>query len=134
MTVQTDMIQAARACLGTPFHHQGREALMGLDCVGLVAHALRAAGRPVDDRTNYSRQPDVKQLMLALSMHGFKRVEEIAPGDVLLFRFNRQPQHVALAISETQIIHAYAPIGRVVEAGLSESWLRRLAGIYRLMD
>ena len=40
------MIAAARACIGTPFHHQGRRPGAGLDCIGLIVIALRAAGFP----------------------------------------------------------------------------------------
>ena len=39
-----NMIAAARACLGTPFHHQGRMPGVGLDCIGLVIVALARCG------------------------------------------------------------------------------------------
>jgi len=39
------MIEAARRCIGTPFHHQGRASGIGLDCIGLIVIALRAALR-----------------------------------------------------------------------------------------
>jgi cell wall-associated NlpC family hydrolase len=132
MSLQENMITAARGCLGTPFHHQGRNAKTGLDCIGLIAHAAKAAGLEVQDRTDYARQPQGKELYLALQAHGFVPVQEIAAGDVLVFRFNRAPQHVALATARDRMIHAYAPMGKVVETGLGMSWLRRLAAVYRL--
>lgn len=128
------MIAAARDCLGTPFHHQGRAAHMGLDCIGLIVHAARAAGLDVQDTTDYGRTPDSARLVKALAQHGFREAGKIMPGDVLVFRFNREPQHAALAVSSDAMIHAYAPMGRVVEAGLGESWRRRLTGIYRLVE
>lgn len=126
------MIAAARACIGTPFHHQGRQPGAGLDCIGLVVIALKAAGVDVRDRTDYARQPAADALQLALEAHGFSHAETIAAGDVLLFRFNRAPQHVALATESTRMIHAYAPIGKVVECSIGASWKNRLCGIYRV--
>ncbi len=125
------MIQAAREALDTPFHHQGRVAGVGLDCIGLIVHAACVAELPVDDCIDYGRNPDGTRLAAALLAHGFEEVTAMQGGDVLLFRFNRLPQHVALATSENSMIHAYAPLGRVVESGIGESWQRRLVGIYR---
>ena len=36
---------AARALVGVPFRLQGRDPALGLDCVGLVGAAMRAAAR-----------------------------------------------------------------------------------------
>ena len=54
------MIASARACIGTPFHHQGRAIGIGLDCIGLIVVALTAAGFSVRDRSDYGRRPDGK--------------------------------------------------------------------------
>ena len=124
-------ISAARACLGTPFHHQGRAPAVGLDCIGLIVVALRAAGMEVRDRTDYGRRPDGQSLVAALEQHGAARVDEICAGDVLLFRYDRQPQHVALATGAQTMIHAFAPAGNVVETDIGDYWQRRLVGIYR---
>ena len=56
------MIATARACAGTPFHDQGRAPGVGLDCIGLIVIAMRAAGFAVHDRTDYGRRPDGKSL------------------------------------------------------------------------
>ncbi len=128
------MIDAARACVGTPFCHQGRAPGAGLDCIGLVICALRAGGMEgLRDRRNYSRLPEPGALRRALETHGFAQAggpEEA--GDILLFRFNRAPQHVALAAGAGRMIHAYAPLGRVVECAIGPGWRRRLVGIWRL--
>lgn len=125
------MIAAARACLGTPFHHQGRQPGVGLDCIGLVIVALDAIGRKVADRTDYGRRPDGQSLVNALLQHGACAVDEIRAGDVLLFRYDHQPQHVALAIDSAHMIHAFAPARAVVETAVGDYWLRRLVGVYR---
>lgn len=125
------MIAAARTCLGTPFHHQGRCKGVGLDCIGLVIVALTAVGVPINDRTDYGRRPDGKSLVAALIAHGATPVDEIHTGDVLLFRYDKQPQHVALATGPDAMIHSFAPAGKVVETSIGAYWQRRLTGIYR---
>lgn len=131
MTRLETVIAAARASLGTPFHHQGRASGIGLDCIGLVAHAYQSAGFDIADCLDYGREPEGGRLQAALLAHGFVRAENICEGDVLLFRFHGEPQHAAIALAPSLMIHAYAPVGKVVEAGMGETWLRRLVAIYR---
>jgi NlpC/P60 family putative phage cell wall peptidase len=125
------MIASARACLGTPFHHQGRSPGLGLDCIGLVVVALTSVGFSVRDRADYGRRPDGKSLIAALNEHGARRVEDIEAADVLVFRYDNQPQHVALASSAATMIHSFAPAGKVVETPIGDYWKRRLTAIYR---
>lgn len=127
------MIAAARRCLGTSFHHQGRMPGIGLDCIGLVIVGLRAAGLPVQDRNDYGRRPDGTSLVAALEAHQAQRVDQITAGDILLFRYDRQPQHVALATGPATMIHSFAPAGKVVETGIGPYWQRRLTAIYRFI-
>ncbi|MFA6280376.1 MAG: NlpC/P60 family protein [Bdellovibrionales bacterium] len=132
MTENKTMIAAARACLGTPFHHQGRVVGVGLDCIGLIVVAMQAVGRPVRDRLDYGRRPDGTSLIAALEAHGMRRASAmIEAGDILLFRYDHQPQHVALATSGKTMIHAFAVAGQVVETNIGDYWQRRLVGIYR---
>jgi NlpC/P60 family putative phage cell wall peptidase len=128
------MIAAARRCLGTPFHHQGRRPGAGIDCIGLIVVALRAAGFTVEDRTDYGRRPDGKSLIAALAEHGAVPVKEIRPGDVLLFRYDRQPQHAAIATGPDRMIHSFAVAGEVVETIIGDYWQRRLNGIFRFQN
>lgn len=124
-------IAAARGCIGTPFHHQGRQKGAGLDCIGLVIHALSEGGMDIADNLDYGRSPQAGKLEEALLAHGFFEVTEQQAGDVLLFRILRSPQHVGLAATESRFVHAYAPLGRVIETELGPLWQRRLCGIYR---
>ena len=130
MTEVTRLVEAARKCLGTPFHHQGRQPGIGLDCIGLIVVALRAAGFKVNDKHDYSARPDGRSLVQALEEHGAVRVTGIKAGRILLFRYDHQPQHVALATGEDTMIHSFAPAGRVVETGIGAYWVRRLLGVY----
>lgn len=116
----------------------------GLDCLGLllaVAGALDLRGRNGEalccyDRTDYSKYPDGITLQSALSQALWPREAGAAPepGGIALFRLEGNPQHLAI-ISDYPgggcgLIHAYAPLGRVVEHRLDHSWQRRLAGVY----
>ncbi|MDD3182358.1 MAG: NlpC/P60 family protein [Alphaproteobacteria bacterium] len=125
------LIESARACLGTPFHHQGRLPQVGLDCIGLIIVALRSVGLAVHDRTDYAQRPDGVSLIAALVAHGAVPVTTVEAGDVLVFRYDQQPQHVALAVTSERLIHSFAPAGKVVESEIGAYWRRRLVGIYR---
>lgn len=107
---------------------------MGLDCIGLIVVALQAARIVVADRQDYARRPDGTALAAALAAHGARHVDAAMPGDVLLFAFDRQPQHVALMSAADVMIHAYAPAGKVVEVCLNPSWRRRLVSAWRFDD
>ena len=123
-------VAAARAYVGTPFRHQGRDHL-GLDCIGLVVCAARDAGYTLTDRTDYPRDPN--GLLSVELARQFDAVETAAPGDILLMRFRGEPQHVAILAGAT-LIHGYASIGRVVEHGLDVKWRRRIVQAYRLRE
>ena len=124
------MIAAARACTGTPFHHQGRLAGVGLDCIGLAVVALRAVGVSIDDRLDYGVRPDGISLIAALEAHGARAVDTIAGGCIILIRYDHQPQHVAIATGPDTMIHSFAPAGKVVETLIGPYWRRRIVGIY----
>ena len=104
----------ARACLETPFVHQGRVLGVGMDCAGVVAHAVSAAGLPVNDVFGYTRAPMGGLLKQTLDSHSFVRripvSETPVAGDILLMHFGNEPQHLAIA-GETTIVHAYQNVG-----------------------
>lgn len=132
MSRRAAFIAAARAQVGTPFHHQGRAAGVGLDCIGLVVVAAAQAGWPVQDRTDYGRRPDGRALVEGLVAHGGIVVREISAGDILVFRYDGQPQHVAVALDGGRMVHAFAPARGVVETEIGLYWARRLVAVYRL--
>lgn len=123
-------IAAARACIGTPFVAQGRLPGIGLDCAGLMLHALRAGGLHIDDVAGYTIPPDPHLLLTTLGRN-FTPQEMITPGAILLFRFQGRAQHLALATSASTMIHAFAPACRVVETDIGPAWLPRLLGTYK---
>ncbi|MBK5910560.1 hypothetical protein CCR85_03520 [Rhodothalassium salexigens] len=126
------LIAGARTCLGTPFRHQGREPGLGLDCIGVIVVAARAAGFHPRDRRDYGRIPRGTLLETALVAAGLRPVDpaEAVPGDVLVFTLDRWPRHVALRTGRG-MIHAWGEVGRVVEHRLSPDWADALTATYR---
>lgn len=153
----TQIVEAARGWLGTPYVHQARGpkgAEGGTDCVGLLIGVAVELGLIEEgyDPTGYSWETDGSQLRLELS----KWAEPIAlvsepegaefwfeiirPGDIAVFRVTGLPQHTGFlseidyGVSGTYpgLIHAYNPARKVVEHTLSDRWLRRMIELWRL--
>ncbi|PVX29000.1 peptidoglycan endopeptidase [Sphingomonas pokkalii] len=108
-------LAAARAAIGVRFRLHGRDPAHGLDCVGLVALALRAQGMRTAIPDDYPlRTGDAARAAAALRRAGLLPVENAAPGDVLLLRAGPGQLHLAIA-GEGSIVHADAVLRRVVE-------------------
>ncbi len=129
------IITAARTWLGTPYRHLGRCKGSGVDCIGLIIGVSHEVGYLPDyDITTYSRdpEPDLLQSILAQLLDPIDPTEA-QPGDVLLLRFTRLPQHTAI-MTNAGMIHAYAGSGRVVEHSIDAVWQRRILAAYRFPE
>ena len=126
-----DIIKTARRAVGVPFKHQGRD-LKGLDCAGLLIWTARELGIEHFDHPAYSRRP-LGQLLQEI-MDGQPALVRVArkpvAGDVLLMRFTKEPQHVALCAGDT-VIHSYEAVGKVCEHRLDDEWRRRIVRVYQ---
>ncbi len=132
--VTDDIISAARECIGTPFRHQGRVLGVGLDCVGVVIHALQSVGVSIIDQCGYGRTPCNGLLEAAIGAHSeLIKVFTFMPGDILLMRILKQPTHVAVFTGDT-IIHAYEAVGKCCEHRLDSRWATCIVCSYRLKD
>ncbi len=149
-TIKPEHIVAqARTWLGTKYHHQGRlkksrNGPGGVDCVGLVVGVVHELGihdgngnvLSLYDETNYSFYPEGERLVRSIEKH-LRKVpyEEMQIGDVLLFKFHRDPQHIGLLTDYPTggigVIHCNSSAGKVVEHPLSKTWLRLLVDVYR---
>ena len=131
-----DIITTARAAVGVPFRHQGR-SLRGLDCVGLLVFVCGHLGVSVADRGGYPERPSNVLMEEAYSEHVSSgvllRIEatKMQPGDFLMMRFVREPQHIAILAGDT-IIHSYMTVGQVCEHRLDAKWRSRVIAAYRL--
>lgn len=130
----TGIIEAARKYLGVPFRHQGRTPPLALDCAGLFVQVCRDIGLPVDDEQGYGVNPHKGLLEQSIERQPFLvRVpkEQMKAGDILLMRFNTDPQHIAIHAGET-MIHAYSHAGKVVEHRIADVWRARIVRVYRV--
>ena len=137
------IIAEARTWLGTPYHHQARLKGVGCDCLGLVVGVANELELTDDsgqllgsfDRTDYSRQPDGQFLTSRLQaiLHEIP-IGEKAPGDLVLFTIEKNPQHMGL-LTEFEdglgLIHSYAPSQKVVEHRLDKKWEQRIVKVFR---
>lgn len=128
------IIAAARAQIGTPFRHQGRVAGKALDCAGLIVQVAASLGLEYIDRQGYPTRPYGGLLESALDDQPcLRRVMPSTmrpmPGDVLLMKFAKDPQHLAICAGDT-IIHAWAEPGCVAENNFTDIWRGRVVRIY----
>lgn len=128
-----DIVQAARAEVGTNFRHQGRLPGIALDCAGLFVVVCKAMGLPVQDEDGYGRNPWKGLLEQCIDRQPFLMkipVHDMGEGDVLLMRFTGEPQHIAIHAGKT-VIHSYQHVGRVVEHRFADVWRARVVHAYR---
>ncbi|MFA5990259.1 MAG: NlpC/P60 family protein [Sphingomonas sp.] len=121
-TAQERIVLAARAALGVRFRLHGRDMAHGFDCVGLVAHALRAGGFCGAVPSGYAlRGGDAAKMAAHLSAAGLVPARMARAGDVVLFATGPAQFHLAIDTGGS-IIHADAVLRRVVERPGSGAW------------
>lgn len=127
-----DVVAAARTWAGTPYRHQASIKGVGADCIGFCGGVAVELGIPGardwasdPDAKGYGRQPQAAALI-----DGCRRyldpiqIAQAALGDVLVLRFEREPQHFAIIsqLSPMMVIHAYAAARKVTEMGIDGDW------------
>ena len=132
------VVIAARALLGVPWRHMGRDA-RGVDCLGLCILAYRAAGFVVPDPPPYRREPQGQAIIDGLEALGARPVcaGDDRDGDVLLFRVGLYAGHVGIrsthpALRVAACIHAYLPRRKVVEEPLGLELREHYVAAYRM--
>jgi cell wall-associated NlpC family hydrolase len=128
---RTEIVTIARSYIGTPFHHQGRVKGVGIDCVGLLVCVMRECGLTVEDKADYNGLIDSALLRSKLDTHLVQHCNaSLQPGDILLLRIGKHPQHIAI-VTDTGIIHTHQGSGKVVETSLGK-WANCIVAAYRL--
>lgn len=127
-------IDGAREYLGVKWRHRGRSKF-GIDCIGLVVHAMAAAGVVMRDRIDYGRTPHQDGLEKDIHAHFGEPVDGLLPGDVVLMCWDGEdePSHVGIIGGDHEgltLIHSYSLV-TVVEHGIDEHWARRIIRVYR---
>lgn len=114
----------ALALVGCPFRLHGRDPATGLDCVGVAAIATGAAAP-----TGYAlRSERVGEAEAWLQRHGFARVNEALPGDLMLMRPGPGQLHLCIRIAGG-VVHADLGLKRVVARPELPKW--EVLGIWR---
>ena len=126
------IVARARALIGTPFRPQGRDPVLGLDCVGTAA---AAAGLPAGRvRRDYAmRGQRLAEIEHELCDFGWQPVPwlEVRPGDLIVCEPGPAQFHIIIA-TPTGFVHADAALRRVVERPLPLPW--RPIGVWRAAD
>lgn len=140
MITRVDVVAAARAWLGTPFHHQARLKGVGVDCAGLLIGVGRELGifAAEFDVPPYLPTPDGHSLLAACDryMDGIDR-DAMRPGDVLVMRVDVDPQHLGIVgdyrYGGLSLIHASNQRGvtAVIETRLVWSRRQRFVAAYQ---
>lgn len=137
------IVAEARTWLHTPWVHQQATKGVATDCAGLVRGVLltlpQFAGREAEAQSflGYARQPDGVSLQAACDRFLVRVPKaDMRPGDVVLMRFDRHPQHLGIVgdypLGGLSLIHAIQSPGHVCEHRLDAKWLRRVVQAYRV--
>ena len=116
---RAEIVARARACIGARFRPQGRAPALGLDCIGLAAHAT---GRPAPSGYGL-RGHDPARLARGLAAAGLHAIDAAAaaPGDLLLVAAGPAQLHL-LVRTPDGFVHADAGLRRVVEVPGAPRW------------
>jgi NlpC/P60 family putative phage cell wall peptidase len=131
------IVAEAREWIGTRWRHQASLKGIGTDCIGLVAGVARALGMPEGEAfltdirfRGYTRTPNPAMLRRALATY-WDATDAPLPGDVMLMRFEKEPQHFGILSERDYMIHALAQARKVTEHRIDETWKTRIVGFYR---
>jgi NlpC/P60 family putative phage cell wall peptidase len=134
---RSDIVLAARAWIGTPYHHQASLKGSGADCIGLVRGLWReligGEPEPIPAYSGDWAEATGQEAMLAAAGRHLVPVplELIDLGDVLVFRLRSGAvaKHVGVVSDLGRMIHAQEGVP-VAEVDIGPWWRRRIAGAF----
>jgi cell wall-associated NlpC family hydrolase len=119
-----EVVAAARALIGTPYHHQGRLPGKALDrfCEATFedvrAYDAYGRGRSLTD--------ELTRWLVPVPLDDEK------PGDVLTFHvFDRHRATHCGIVTEYGLLHTYFKVKRVVEHTMDDRWKSKRMGAFR---
>ena len=145
MSIRDDIIAEARQWLGVRWQHQASVKGVACDCIGLIRGVARGVGFSDPFTTGeaqrfagYSRNPEPAALREACAMFLVPiKPKDALLGDILVFRFERDPMHFAL-LSVTDdpryMLHAHARVHKVAENRIDSVWNARIVGAHRYKE
>ena len=133
MAKTSDIIEAARSWIGTPYHHQASLKGVGVDCVGLIRGVYEEVyNTKVDEKFDYSADwgdanGNEDMVLAAYKYLEPVPVEERSPGNVILVRWrkHRVAKHSMILTGDNRAIHAYnrSPVS---EINLNDWWTQKI--------
>lgn len=106
------LASAAMQLVGVRFRLHGRDPATGLDCVGVVAEAMRRAGFDPVVPAGYSLRNASVTGLLPFASTNHLEPAPAAEADVVLVMVNPVQPHLAVCTPHG-FVHAHAGIGRV---------------------
>lgn len=121
--MRAEIVNTARSWIGTPFAHHHEKKGVGCDCAGLIRGVCVELGLLPEDvwslegaekYKGYGRVPDGQSMLNAcIEFMDPVRQSEMQLGDVILLRWERDPQHVGILgdykHGGLSVIHALGP-------------------------
>lgn len=120
-----EIAMQAMSLLGVPYRYGGRSPATGLDCSGLVYHAVAKA-------TGIVLPPDTRGMSTAgVEVPG----EALQPGDLVFFNtLHRRYSHVGIYLGDRRFVHAPGSGGAVEVVNMDRRyWRQRFDGARRLL-
>jgi NlpC/P60 family putative phage cell wall peptidase len=135
---RSNIVACVRGWIGTPYRHQASLRGVGCDCLGLIRGVWRELYGPEPERAppyapDWAEALQRETLAEAAARHLVSvELSEIAPGDVLLFRWRAHlpAKHAAILVAPDRMVHAHDGAA-VAEVALAPWWRRRLAYAFR---
>ena len=118
------VVREALSWLGTPWRHQGRIKGAGVDCGQLLLEVFSDAGvipmfhvEPYVQDWHLHR--DAERYLGQIERFGRRLPDGVRPlpGDVVLYKFGRCVSHGGIVVDWPTIVHAYNPLGVVLDDG-----------------
>lgn len=125
MTTREEIVAAARAWVGTPYHHHASLKGKGCDCLMLIAESYAEVGLLPSDIEIPDYPPDI---MFHKDDHSYleavlsycDEVDTPRPGDVVMWKFGMTYSHAGIVSAWPRVVHAYIRLGQVIEMDINE--------------
>ena len=130
-----DLTTNARLWLGTPWEHNQNKQGIAVDCVNFLWLVAKESGLDIEPiPSSYARVARGSTTLEDYLNRNFKYKEDgiIEKNNIILYNFYGYYKHVAIATSDSSIIHACYREGKVVEHGIDGVWKYKIVGIWEL--
>lgn len=137
MTTRSEIVNIARAWIGTPYRDQASLKGVGCDCLGLLRGVYRELYYLEDDpeqvpayQTTWYDHSKEDELLNAAKRH-LVEIPLLLPGSVVVFRMKStvSAKHCAIITDYDTMVHAYSH-KKVFEVSMGDWWKRKIVGTF----